>query len=229
MCRLCLKKVVYLVATCLLRKLFSTRLWYTHDVSRKCTHKNILRVSDQNGASLLYIMLVIHHSGWDPWYMDKTPRHICWTTIWNHFRKSFKHVHTQTHIMWMHVDWNENYEGHKKKKFFNCNRIAQLIWNGVKFLKSTLTLSAFSFSRLRLSTSARRSNSLRRKSSIFFRRISSCFSRFSCACRCCSCSSTSFFLRSSSSLSLAWRTRSSRSRSFLIRSGSESIQLWVKH
>ena len=27
---------------------------------------NILRVSDQNGVSLLYIMLEIHHSGWEP-------------------------------------------------------------------------------------------------------------------------------------------------------------------
>ena len=28
---------------------------------------NISRVSDQNGVSLLYIMLEIHHSGREPW------------------------------------------------------------------------------------------------------------------------------------------------------------------
>ena len=27
----------------------------------------ILRDSDQNGVSLLYIMLEIHHCGWEPW------------------------------------------------------------------------------------------------------------------------------------------------------------------
>ena len=30
------------------------------------SRKNILMVSDQNGVSLLYIMLEIHHSGWEP-------------------------------------------------------------------------------------------------------------------------------------------------------------------
>ena len=31
-----------------------------------CIQVHMLRVSDQNGISLLYIMLEIHHSGWEP-------------------------------------------------------------------------------------------------------------------------------------------------------------------
>ena len=32
----------------------------------KADQKSISRVPDQNGVSLLYIMLEIHHSGWEP-------------------------------------------------------------------------------------------------------------------------------------------------------------------
>ena len=37
-------------------------VWYQLTVCRV----HISRVSDQNGVSLLYIMLEIHHSGWEP-------------------------------------------------------------------------------------------------------------------------------------------------------------------
>ena len=37
---------------------------HIHTYTNTCT--NISRVSDQNGISLLYIMLEIHHSGWEP-------------------------------------------------------------------------------------------------------------------------------------------------------------------
>ena len=35
-------------------------------MASKCSERPILRVSDQNGVSLLYIMLEIHHSGREP-------------------------------------------------------------------------------------------------------------------------------------------------------------------
>ena len=38
-------------------------------------HTCISRVSDQNGVSLLYIMLEIHHSGWEPLICAHTHRH----------------------------------------------------------------------------------------------------------------------------------------------------------
>ena len=38
---------------------------------------NISRVSDQNGVSLLYIMLEIHHSGQEPSIYTHTDTHTC--------------------------------------------------------------------------------------------------------------------------------------------------------
>ena len=54
--------------------------------------KDDSRVSDQNGVSLLHIMLEIHHSGWEPWmYCDKKYFVLYWLRVQcSHTTRCFK-------------------------------------------------------------------------------------------------------------------------------------------
>ena len=49
----------------------------------------ISRVSDQNGVSLLYIMLEIHHSGQEPWISEMTARKSCKCSKYGSFGQLF--------------------------------------------------------------------------------------------------------------------------------------------
>ena len=49
---------------------YISSMWYSQDIPYWLGTLDNSRVSDQNGVSLLYIMLEIHHSGWEPLMYD---------------------------------------------------------------------------------------------------------------------------------------------------------------